>query len=79
MNMKDSRKTSDREREGHVVIRVIGGKSIARYSVRGDGVYEAVIGGSPRCIGFVKDGVAYTPIIGGKPRPLGRVVYKEKR
>ena len=43
--------------------------------VKGNTVYESVIGGDNRPTGFVKNGVAYEFVVGGPARFIGRVKY----
>ena len=56
----------------------LGGKSAARYFVKGDKVIIPNVGGKPLIIGYVKDGVAYMPRVGGKPEQIGKVKYYKK-
>lgn len=55
---------------------VIGNKPMGiKGIVIGNDVFEAVIGGKGRQIGYVKDGIAYEMVIGGPTRIIGSVEY----
>ena len=44
--------------------------SHSRYFVRDGVVYEPVIGGPDRVVGYERNGVRYEPVIGGPDRPI---------
>ncbi len=45
-------------------------RGIKRYIIRGGVVYDPVIGGPDRAVGYVRNGIAYEPVIGGPDRPI---------
>ena len=44
--------------------------------IEGSTVYEFVVGGKPRQVGFVENGVPYEFVVGGSPRPITGMTFK---